>query len=365
MLKKVFIAIVLFACNITETCYGNQTVSELIHRFRIENDIPGCAVGIYHDGKPQMFYDGISDKVTLQPVNADTLFEIGSITKSFTGILLASEVLQGWVALDTPLVDTIPALRGADGPIKAVTLKMLATHTSSFPRNVGDFHANNTSPEDIFQYLKAWQPSYPVGTHAVYSNIAFGILGYAVANVAGMEYMELLQQTILNPLGMHHTFLKVPPSMIKKYAQGYNIKGRIAPRWVVAQWGAGGGLKSTGPDMLKFLMANLGVAPEGDSLSLKLKEAMQFSHKGFYHLREYEYYGLGWKNVRIKGEKVIAKDGATPGFGSYILFLPEEKRGVVILCNRSKQGKQIRRLALKIMNLQTNQQGDFLKTNTK
>jgi beta-lactamase class C len=351
MLKKTRVLQALaLLFNFTASCYGEpDTVKELIHRFRNEHQIPGCAVALYHNGKAQVFYDGVANIQTGQPVNADTLFEIGSITKSFTGVLLAYEVQQGWVELDTPLVETIPALRGAAGPIKAVTLKMLATHTSSFPRNIESFNISGTSPDDLFSFLKTWEPSYPVGTHPVYSNIGFAVLGYAIGNIAGMKYEEFLQRVILNPLKMHHTFLKVPMPLEKDYAQGYHSEDKPAKRWTVTYWGAGGGLKSSGPDMLKFLMANLGVDPEGAVLPLKLKEAMQFSHKGFYRTRKNAEYALGWWNATIEGERRIIKDGMTAGFSSYIFFLPEKKRGVVILCNRFKMGKHFLTLALKLL----------------
>lgn len=327
---KIFLCALVF---LTSCVYANpdKIVTEVITHFMQEKGIPGLSVA-YFDGQQEHYYNfGLADVPQHVPVTSDTIFEIASITKVFTSTQLALEVVRGKMNLKDPVVKYLPALSNANSQIAKITLSDLATHTSSLPR-VPPSRKNGWNHQKIIQYLRKWSPSYPIGTKYVYSNLGFGVLGYAEANLEGIDFYDVIRRDILIPLNMTSTFIHVPPALMNRYALGYNKDGGPAPHYALNAWPAGGALRSTASDMMKFMKANLGLVGPAE-----LQQAMQLAQQGIFKVNDNMTLGLGWQRFQGKsGVLFVDKNGGVDGFSSYIGIIPDRKMGVVLLANKAK-----------------------------
>lgn len=324
--------LLLFSLNAQENVLVENLVKHSIEKFMLKQNAPGVAVAIIYKNTPYLFNFGYADLERRKLVDTQTIFEIASITKVFTTTLLALEIQQGKMKLGESIVDYVPLLKkNTQGPIKRVTLLDLATHTSSLPRMYPGTNAN-PSDQNILSFLREWTPTYPIAKKYVYSNLGFGLLGYAISQVEHENYESLVHQRITIPLNMSSTFVNVPTELLENYAQGYTYKGEKIRRDLSRGWPGGGALKSTSKDMLKFLKASLGI--EGPENLLK---AMQFTQMSFFKVNMHLTMGLGWQRFLDKEQILIVdKNGGLGGFSSYIGMIPEEKIGIVILINKGK-----------------------------
>lgn len=315
----------------TTTPHG-QIVKKHIDAFMHQLDAPGVAVALYYEGKGELYSFGYADPIDHKSVTPDTIFELASITKVFTSTILAEEVLTGKVQLTNPLAKYLPALNSTS-VARRIKLVDLATHTSSLPRVPPEEFDKNR--DRILDFLNLWTPEYPIGTKYVYSNLGFGVLGYALESLENENYGQLVRSFITGPLDMSSTMIVVPQSLWKNYAQGYSRSGEpIGEHYRLLAWPASGALRSTARDMLKFLEANLNVGGPDN-----LRKAMQFAQQSQFKVNAHLVMGLGWQRFTNKaGVLFIDKNGGVPGFSSYIGMLPHEKIGIVILVNRAKTG---------------------------
>lgn len=295
--------------------------------------IPGLSLAVVDRGKLKIYSFGVADPQTKRYVDENTLFEIASITKVFTGTAVALEVLDKQMALDVPAINYLPSLKGVPvADFKGVTLAMLLTHTASLPRVPPPLkQGRKYSPQQIMHYLAGWHAPYPLGTKYVYSNLSFGVAGFALEGAMGVPLIDIYRRLILNPLGMSHTTIALSPAEHALLAKGITKGGKTVGRTPLNQWPAAGALISSGGDMAKFLMANLGLLGP-----TKLIEAMRWAQKGRFDVGNGLQLGLGWQNRLVNGIRRVDKNGGLPGFSSYIGFFPDKKIGVVILANRAK-----------------------------
>jgi beta-lactamase class C len=304
-------------------------IDKAITSFMQQHEVPGVAIAIVNGDSEKILTYGLADKKSNAKVTENTLFEIASITKVFTTTALALNVLQGNMGLNDPISKYIPGLDSHFSAINKVTLLELATHTSSLPRVGGSWREGGL--QKIVSFLQHWQPNYPIGARYEYSNLAFGLLGYALEAVEKRPYEEIIAEDVLKPLGMNMTFTRVPESQLSQYAQGYDFKGKEAPRRIPGYLLGSGALRSTVKDMLKFLKANMGInTPE------KLLKAMQLAQQPFYNVRKHFIMGLGWQRFDFEDTLIINKNGGLTGFASYIGWMPEKKIGIIILTNKGK-----------------------------
>ncbi len=320
-----------------------RSIERAVPQYMKKQGIPGISVGLYYMGKPYFYNFGYADPQKKMPVTAHTIFEIGSITKSFTATILALEVNEGNMQLDDPLGAYIPMIRGH--PLAHITLEQLATHTSSLPRKSPVPKVFMTKRR-VLHALLGWRPELPLGSHYLYSNLGYNLLGYALEEETHRPYMALFNEYIIQPLQMKMTLLKVPRRLMAHYAQGHNKRGIPIPRMRVNALGAAGSLKSTSTDMMQFLMANLGAAgPQ------PLIEAMQLTHQGLFKATKKMTQGLSWQRVRYKGGELIDKNGGVTGFSTWIGFVPnddpENKIGLLLLSN--KRNKQLTGLGRRLL----------------
>lgn len=321
-----------------------------------KNGIPGLAVGISVDGESYIFTYGAMSKSTGQPVTAETLFELGSISKTFTAILATYAEANGHLSLSGRVKDYLPGMKGT--AFGDVTLTHLGTHTAGgFPLQVPD---NVKTETQLLAYLKSWKPSYGAGTHRTYANPSIGMLGYITAKAMGQGYDAAMQDTLFPALGLKDTFTVVPKAKLANYAQGYTRNdepARLTPGILSSE---AYGVRSTATDMIRFVNANLGL----EKLDGKIRQAIASTHTGYFAVGAmtqdlvWEQYarpvalktlvqsnsGALLKTVPVQeiapplklGQDVfVNKTGSTNGFGAYVAFIPQRKLGIVILANKN------------------------------
>ena len=336
-----------------------------------KNGIPGLAVGISVDGENHVFTYGVMSKTTGQPVTPQTLFELGSISKTFTVTLSTYAETQGKLSLSGKVEDYLPSMKGK--PFGDVTLMHLGTHTAGgFPLQVPD---NVKTEPQLLAYLKAWKPAYKAGTHRTYANPSIGMLGYVTAKAMGQSYDSAMQDVLFPALGLKSTFTVVPKAKMADYAQGYKRTGEPARMTPAILSSEAYGVRSTATDMIRFVNANMGL----EKLDGKLQQAIANTHTGYFSVGAmtqdmiWEQYahpvalktlietnsGALLKTVPVseisppmkpRGDVFINKTGSTNGFGAYVAFIPEEKLGIVILANKNYPNEDRVAVAYEILN---------------
>ncbi|CEG57143.1 serine hydrolase [Legionella fallonii] len=313
----------------------NQLVNKTVKPFLANNQIPGAAIAIYYNGQDYYFNYGIADKSKNTPVTKDTIFELASITKIFVTTLLGVEVQAGKLSLTDPVVKYIPQLSNTRGlPIDQVQVVHLATHTASFYRQLEQFGIKAGNVKGFFNKLKTWQPKTPIGSHYLYSNVSFGLLGYVLVNATSEPLANLLRENITQPLAMNNTYFTLSPDKLSLQAQGYRPNNNPAPHYVPANFLGGGALRSSAADLLKFMKANLGIKVENSST--QLLSAMQFAQQPHFIVKPQFVLGLGWQRIKRGQQLLITKNGANIGFSTFIGFSPSKQLGVVVLTNKAK-----------------------------
>jgi len=298
-----------------------------------------------------LFTYGVASRETNEPVVQDTIFEIGSITKVFTGILLAQAVLEGTVKLDDSMQVLLPSdIHAPTFEGTPITLLNLATHRSSLPRNAGNvknaplnsrYERLPYTESELGQWLNHLQLKALPGTVYRYSNVAFGILGYGLARLAGTSYNDLVVSRIAAPLDMSDTRMTLNDEQWTRMAQGYNRKNlpaRFIPDSGIL--GGGGFLKSTIQDMAKFLVANMqpDTTPIASSITFAQKPEAPGPQPNWFE-------GLAWEVIRPGApNERIWKNGGTAGFTSYISFARDGSSGFVVLTNGHEAGMLAREL---------------------
>ncbi|MEO5693474.1 MAG: serine hydrolase, partial [Usitatibacter sp.] len=265
-----------------------------------------------------------------KPVDGDTLFEIGSITKVFTGLLLADAVVRGEVSLDDPVSKYLPAsVKTLKAGGTDVTLLQLATHTSGLPRvpsNMAVKDSDNPyadyTVEQLYETLNLFDHPAPVKAGVQYSNLGMGLLGHVLALRAGTNYESLLRSRVLEPLGMKDTVIALDAQKKARFARPHLATLYPTPAWELPALAGAGALRSTANDMLKFAEAHLGKKPTAldAAIRLALRPADAAGSQG-----------LGW-SVRNNGELAM-HTGATGGSTSYIALDNKEKRAFVVMGN--------------------------------
>jgi D-alanyl-D-alanine-carboxypeptidase/D-alanyl-D-alanine-endopeptidase len=269
---------------------------------------------------------GYTSKAQSQPVTSDTVYEIGSITKVFTGILLAQAIHAGKINLDDPvqkyLPDGVYLAAYKDKPIRLIDL---ATHRSDFPRDLG-----SDDPSDLYQWLNNFQPSIAPGAEYVYSNLGYMVLGDILSRLSQSDFNTLELTSVSQPLGLLDTREVLTDDEKNRLAQGYSYDGSPAPYFPDSGTMSGAGyLRSTLKDMTRFLLDNMQTDSTQLASSLQLAQTMQAEGRN-----PGTGTGLGWEMDRPgMSNEVIWKGGGTNGFTSYIEFMKDGNSGFVLLSN--------------------------------
>ena len=271
-------------------------------------------------------------RVVAVSVPADRVFEIGSITKTFTGSILATMVTDGSVRLDDPVAKYLPAsVRVPARNGHQITLLDLATQSSGLPRL-----PSNMAPRDqanpyadysvaqMYAFLSSYELPRDPGETYEYSNLGVGLLGHALALKAGVSYEELVRRRVLAPLGMRETAITLTPALKARVAPGHDAEGHVVPNWDLPTLAGAGALRATAQDMLTYLAANLDTAGPFRMARVSRRAAGAATMT----------IGLAWHILaRPAGASIIWHNGGTGGYRSFTGFDPVRKVGVVVLTN--------------------------------
>jgi D-alanyl-D-alanine-carboxypeptidase/D-alanyl-D-alanine-endopeptidase len=309
-----------------------ERIDALVKPYLDGEVVAGLTIGVLRDGKAEFFgYGRANDSGSARP-DADTIYEIGSISKVFTGVLLADAVERGEVKLDTPLRAIWPA-KFSDSRVGDITLLQLSTHTSGLPKLPSNLQpkvvANPYADYDkarLRQYLIGHQLRRAPGTASEYSNIGVGLLGRLLADRDKTSYAALLEDRITKPLKMSSTALSVPQKDRGRLATPHLASGAVTSPWDFQALAGAGGIKSTARDMLRFAEASL--APPNDELGKALELAWQEHRKP---LESHVAMGLGWHIARDGATRW--HNGGTGGFKSMLLVDRRNNSAVIVLAN--------------------------------
>jgi len=347
------------------------TVDHTIEPLMREHGIAGMAVAVYANGQAHYFSYGWASKRDKQAVTRDTLFEIGSVSKTFTATLAALASAEGKLDLNAPASQYQPALAGT--PIGSASVLELGAYSGDclplqFPDAV-------QTPEQTLAFFQHWQRRSEHGTQRCYSNPSLGLFGELAARAQQKPFAEVMNSVLLPRLGLQHTWLEVPASERGLYAQGYDADNkpvRVSPGPYADQ---AYGIKTSASDLLRYVQ--LQMQPAG--LDRPLRQAIGITQGGYFQVGAM-VQGLGWErypwpaslDTLLAGNSAqmirepqatralspalpaapaawYNKTGATGGFGAYIAFVPSQQMGIVLLANRNYPNEARVRAAHRIL----------------
>jgi beta-lactamase class C len=330
-----------------------QAVDEAMKPVIEQYGIPGLAIAVTIDGQRHFIQYGLASKEPRVPVTRDTLFELGSISKTFTATLATYAEVEGRLSLNDSVTRHMPELKGS--ALDKVRLLDLATHTAGgFPLQLP---GNVKDQKQLTAYYRAWKPKDAPGTHRSYANPSIGLLGMVTARTMGAGFAPLAQDLFHN-LGLQRTYIDVPAAEMKSYAWGYSRDDRPirVSRALLADEAYG--VKSNAVDMIRFLEVNMDIG----SVPEKVAQALRATHRGYFRSGEliqdliWEQYPYpvaldklvagNTMNQKVhpataidppmapQKDMIINKTGSTLGFGAYVAFIPGRKVGIVMLANK-------------------------------
>lgn len=296
----------------------------------------GLSIGVIRAGKTTFYHYGTTEKGKALLPNNRTFYEIGSITKTFTALLLADAVMEGKVKLDDPLNKylplSVPKLAFDGTP---VTLKTLANHTSGLPRMSNNFDTVKTDAEDPYKlysdkdlmlFLKDFRLKKKPGTDYQYSNLGMATLGRVLEKVYQKSFARLVAEKIANPLGMAETKQTLMPAEEARFAKGYNEKGELTKHWNFKVYAPTGALRSTLADMTVYAKEVLSTASPIVGKAMRETQTVTFDDGS-------NKLGLAWHYIKPGKAELIFHNGGTYGFRSYLAVNKKNGTAVVVLSN--------------------------------
>jgi len=344
-----YLTILLFAVLVPAAAFAQRTPPdseiEKILSTRVDDQhwATGIVVGLVTSAGTRTIAYGTTTRGGAQKVGADTLYDIGSITKVFTALALADMAQHDQIALDDPAANYLP--KGTVLPQtghRQITLADLATHTAGLPLrpdNLAPKDPDNKYAEyseaDLYAFLARYKPPHPVGSAYDYSNAGFGLLGITLARRAGTTYDTLIEQRILKPLGMTDTVRNSTPVLKDRMAQGYSFDVASLDLTPAKHWDYGsgvagaGGYRSTANDMMKLLQAILGyhqtpLAPAFVAMTKTRRPGGMMPATSM---------ALAWNILDQDGREIVWKNGSVGGFRAFIGYDTAAHTGVVVLTN--------------------------------
>nr|WP_311033304.1 extended-spectrum class C beta-lactamase ADC-341 [Acinetobacter baumannii]WLF01977.1 extended-spectrum class C beta-lactamase ADC-341 [Acinetobacter baumannii] len=343
----------------------DQNFKPLLEKY----DVPGMAVGVIQNNKKYEMYYGLQSVQDKKAVNSSTIFELGSVSKLFIATAGGYAKNKGKISFDDTPGKYWKELKNT--PIDQVNLLQLATYTSGnlalqFPDEV-------QTDQQVLTFFKDWKPKNPIGEYRQYSNPSIGLFGKVVALSMNKPFDQVLEKTIFPALGLKHSYVNVPKTQMQNYAFGYNQENQPIRVNLGLLDAPAYGVKSTLPDMLSFIHANL----NPQKYPADIQRAINETHQGFYQVNTM-YQALGWEEfsypatlqtlldssseqIVMKPNKVTAiskepsvkmyhKTGSTTGFGTYVVFIPKENIGLVMLTNKRIPNEERIKAAYAVLN---------------
>lgn len=370
---KVFI--LLFSANVIQAksyAISNEKIDNLVHTFMQENKVEGVSIAVLNKDKSLILNYGFSNELKKTPTTSDTIYTIASFTKTVTATLAAVASVDKKLNLDDPFIQYFPELKNKKN-LNKITSRQLLGHVSSFPF---DFKPRPKTYSDLVNNLSQFKPQKVPGSEYSYSNVGIGIVGYVLQNIYAKNYQEILEDKILKPLNMDSTYLDVPIEKEKYIAVGHDKNNELVPySKSIEIWFAAASLKSTISDMAKYLNAHMNYSTINDT---SLSKGILLVHENKYcFVDKISCEQLAWQahiisefkkstgdtyfvnydkdgapefgtkkiieNKAFKKNKIfIDKTGSGYGMSSYMVYIPDEKIGVVILLNKTIGDERIK-----------------------
>lgn len=315
-----------------------QVLAERVASIAGQEDGIGIVVGLIGPQGRRVISYGHSSQGDPRPLDGNTGFEIGSVGKVFTALLLADMVRRGEVALADPVAKYLPAgVKIPEHNGRSITLLDLVTHTSGLPFMPDEVPVYNDptakySDEQPYQFLARYRLTRDPGAEWDYSNIGYWLLGQALTSRAGMDYESLLRTRVIGVLKLKSTGINLPPKLKAKLAVGHNAVLQPAPSAFsvsiyAAMPAAGVGLVSTVNDLLTFLSVCMGYerSPLASSMASMLSTRRPIDGRE---------QALGWVVMGKGDDQLVMHDGGTWGYNSYVAWDPRSRVGVVVLSNQ-------------------------------
>ena len=305
------------------------------------------------DGQRHFIEYGLASKNPRVPVTRDTLFELGSISKTFTATLATYAEVEGKLSLNDSVSQHMPELKGST--LDKVRLLDLATHTAGgFPLQLP---GNVKDQKQLIAYYRAWKPKFAPGTYRSYANPSIGLLGMVTARTMGASF-EALAERLFHELGLQRTYIDVPATEMTSYAWGYSRDDKPVRVSKALLADEAYGVKSNAVDMIRFLEVNMGIGTVSETIA----RSVRATHKGYFRSGEltqdliWEQYPypvaldklIAGNTMNQKAhpatainppmapreDTIINKTGSTLGFGAYVAFVPDKRIGIVMLANK-------------------------------
>jgi CubicO group peptidase (beta-lactamase class C family) len=340
------------------------SIDRTMEAFRVESHIPGMVWGIVQDGRlVHVQAVGIQDVEAKRPVTPETLFRIASMTKAFTALSILRLRDEGALALDAPVETYVPELRGwtyPTGDSPKIRVRDLLTHTGGFVTDDPWGDRQTPMPEDEFtRLLRDGVPfTRPPQTAMEYSNFGYALLGRIVGNVSKQPYKDVVQRTLFAPLGMTSTGYDVAASPQERRALGYRWEDdawKLEPTMAHGAFGAMGGIQTSATDYAKWVAFLLSAWPPRDGADagpVRRSSVRELAQGANYPVARNRpaiadasackmpsTYGMGF-GVAIDCDLglTLSHGGGYPGYGSYVLLLPEYGTGIFAFANRTYAG---------------------------
>jgi CubicO group peptidase (beta-lactamase class C family) len=317
-----------------KTSFWDLKVDSIVKNYMLNADNCGLSIAIINNEETTYYNYGQTKRKSNQLPGNKTIYEIGSISKTFTGILLSQAIIDKKLSLNDDIKKYLPGdYKNLEYKGKRIEIVHLANHTSRIPRVPSDIAQQkdydpknpykNYNKEMVFNYLKTITIDTLPGVKSEYSNLGMALLGIILETVYKKPYEELITEFICKPFQMPNTKLYLNTDEQKNFATGYDSYGEEVTHWDLGDLAAAGGLRSTTTDMVNYVNANMNES----------NAAVKLSHSSTFNDGR-NNTGLAWQILTTKkSNELIWHNGGTYGFVSFCGFIKSKKCGVVVLSN--------------------------------
>ncbi len=311
-------------------------VDSIANAYLKQQNTQSLAIGIVKNGQSKTYFFGESANGNQTLPTKTSIYEIGSLSKIFTAIILSNLVEEGTITLDQPISLFLPDTLKKNEDLSKITFQMLANHTSGLPRlpdnleKVKGYSTNDPyksyDKKALYSYLATFKNKKSPGEEYEYSNLGYAVLGDIICDIYKKSYDQIVKDIICKPLDMNNTFQVLDPKR-KDTFKVYNKDGQEVPSWSFDAFSAAGGLKSSLEDLLKFANAQFKMP------QTPLENAMANTRLFTFFLPPDTDLGLAWHMNLLDDLTVYWHNGGTAGSSSYLALCPDKKSAVVILSN--------------------------------
>jgi CubicO group peptidase (beta-lactamase class C family) len=329
-----------------------KRLCEFAEKSRQTHEVPGLVLGILHKGKVSAAGFGVTNADHPLEVTDETLFQIGSITKTFSGTLAMKLVEEGKLDLDATVHTYLPDFKVTDQEAtQKVTIRHLMTHTSGW---FGDFF-HDTGPGDdapakYVAEMADLEQLAPIGTVWSYNNAGFYLLGHIIETITGKSFQKILREEVLEPMGLKNTFFDPGDVITYLFASGHN-GGRVARPWPLPRAAyPAGGITCSVHDLLAYAKFHMGDGVVSEEKPLLKKESLAQMQTPQVTIWKKEHWGLTWAINDTYDTRLVSHGGGTMGQVSQLIFAPERDFAVVVFTNAGEGGKvtlEVTRKAIK------------------